>query len=191
IAMKSLDRDPQKRHPTAAAFADDLEKTARSIHALASVRDVAEYVQKVIGQEIAQQREVVRSWLAQSEPSRTELDDRDIIVGAPAATTSSSVSSAAISIPPHLGTSYPSPDLLSEIVRARRRRRGKVWGLVIAGAFLALGAWAVSKRDDLSVAIWGEHTPPLPAPTASAQELRPPSPAVPSGPSASTATAAS
>jgi serine/threonine protein kinase len=178
VAMKSLERDPQKRYPSAAVFADELEKAARAIHALASVREVAEYVQKVLGQEIAQQREVVRAWLAQSEPSRTELehlDHRDIIVGTPGGQ-ASSVSSAAISIPPNFHSSgvAPAPDLLSEIIRARRRRRGRTWGVAFTLGIVAAGAWAVAKRDELSVAIWGEH--PVPAPAAA--ESAPPAPAL-------------
>ena len=106
VTMKTLERDPQKRYASAAVFADELEKAARNIHALATVREVAEYVQKVIGQDIAQQREAVRAWLAQSEPSRTELDDHDIIVGMPGGPTSS-VSSAAISIPPNSSRRAP------------------------------------------------------------------------------------
>src|SRR5258708_420545 len=78
VAMKSLDRDPEKRHESAAALADDLERAARSIQSIASVREVAEYVQRVLGQDIAQQREAVRGWLAKSEPSRTDLDDQEI-----------------------------------------------------------------------------------------------------------------
>src|SRR3954447_21544912 len=180
VTMKSLERDPQKRFANSAVFADELEKAARNIHALASVREVAEYVQKVIGQEIAQQREVVRAWLAQSEPSRTELDDRDIIAGAPPGP-SSSVSSAAISIPPNLLAPAQAPDLLSEIIRARRKRKSKAWGIVITFALLGGGAWAVTKRDDLSVAIWGEHTP---SPPAADSAHAAPAPAPPTAPTA-------
>jgi serine/threonine-protein kinase len=180
ITMKSLERDPQKRYPTAAAFADELEKAARAIHQLASVREVAEYVQKVMGQEIAQQREVVRAWLAQSEPSRPELDHRDIIVGQPA-NLSSSVSSAAISIPPGLSQSTPGSDLLSEIIRARRKRRGRLWGSLIAVAVVGAGAWAASRRD-LSAAIWGSHTNPPAAATDSALAAAPPAPTATTAP---------
>ena len=77
VTMKALERDPQKRHATAAAFADELEKAARSIHAMASPKELASYVQKVLGQEIAQQRLAVRAWLAPSEPSRNTLDDEE------------------------------------------------------------------------------------------------------------------
>jgi serine/threonine-protein kinase len=189
ITMKSLERDPQKRFTSAAVFADELEKAARNIHALASVREVAEYVQKVIGQEIAQQREVVRAWLAQSEPSRTELDDHDIIVGLPNNPTSS-VSSAAISIPPNMLAPSPAPDLLSEIIRARRKRKSKAWGMMLVVALLGVGGWAVAKRDDLSVANWGEHPAPPPpiaesAPAAAVAPTPAPPPVTPpAGPTA-------
>jgi serine/threonine-protein kinase len=187
ITMKTLERDPQKRFASAAVFSDELEKAARSIHALASVREVAEYVQKVMGQEIAQQREVVRAWLAQSEPSRTELEERDIIVGMPGGA-SSSVSSAAISIPPNLLAPSPGPDLLSEIIRARRKRKSKVWGSAVTAALVAAGAWAVHKRDDLSVAIWGDHSAPTHAVTESAPAS--PAPASPTPASVAVAPAA-
>jgi eukaryotic-like serine/threonine-protein kinase len=77
VTMKALERDPRKRHATAASFADELEQAARSIHAVASAKEVASYVQKVMGQEIAQQRLAVRAWLAPSEPSRNTLDDEE------------------------------------------------------------------------------------------------------------------
>jgi eukaryotic-like serine/threonine-protein kinase len=197
IVMKALDRDPQKRFASAAVLADELEKAARSIQAIASVREVAEYVQKVIGQEIAQQRDIVRAWLAQSEPSRTELDDTDIVVGLTAGAASSSVSSAAISIPPNLLAASPAPDLMSEIIRARRRRRGRVWGSLLVIGVVGGGAWVITKRDDLSTALWGEHAasaplaesahpeptpvpPPTPtvaaAPTVTSSAVPPPSP---------------
>ena len=105
---------------------------------------------KVLGQDIAQQREAVRAWLAQSEPSRTDLDDHDIIVSLPPG--SSSVSSAAISIPPHHGVALPSPDLLTEITRARRKRKRTLWGTGVAMAAIA-GAAALysAKREAASV----------------------------------------
>jgi serine/threonine-protein kinase len=184
VTMKSLERDPQRRFASSLVFAEELEKAARAIHALASVREVAEYVQKVIGQEIAQQREVVRAWLAQSEPSRTELDHQDIIVGGPG---SSSVSSAAISIPPNLLASGQTPDLLSEIVRARKRRKSRVWTVMLLFAVGGAAAWGLSKRNDLSAAIWGEH--PAPAPLESVQPAPPPAPPPPPAPATAAAPA--
>ena len=137
ITMRSLERDPEKRFASAAVFGDELEKAASAIHVIASPREVAEYVQKVLGQDIAQQREAVRAWLAQSEPSRTDLDEHDIVVSVPVGPTSS-VSSAAISIPPSPAPGPPS-DLLTEITRARRRRRGTFWGSLAALLSAAVG----------------------------------------------------
>jgi len=148
VTMKSLDRDPEKRFPTASVFADELEKAARASSSIASVREVADYVQKVLGQDIGQQREAVRAWLAQSEPSRTELDDRDIIigVGGGVATTSSS----AVSIPPK--TSSPaqaSSGLLSEITRARRKRRDRIlWSGAVASIAIVGGILLGLPRRD-------------------------------------------
>ena len=80
VTMKALERDPRKRHAERGGISPTSSRGPRaSSHAIASVREVAEYVQKVLGQDIAQQREAVRAWLAQSEPSRTDLDDHDIV----------------------------------------------------------------------------------------------------------------
>ncbi len=206
VTMRSLERDPEKRYASAAVLADELEKAARSIHAIASVREVAEYVQKVLGQDIAQQREAVRAWLAQSEPSRTELDQRDIIVSAPNPS-ASSVSSAAISIPPAFGTPDAGPDLLSEIIRARRKRKSRFWR---SAALLALGGASFlvfSKRSELSAALSNVQEspadvavlsvpppPPSPAPTTTPSAAAPPpvaGPSVPAGPASAPAASAS
>ena len=76
VTSKALDRDPDKRFRTAAEMADALERVAKEIGkdagsdvGVASPRDVASFVQKILGQEIGAQRESVRVWLAQSEPS--------------------------------------------------------------------------------------------------------------------------
>jgi serine/threonine-protein kinase len=194
VTMKSLDRDPDKRFPTASIFADELEKAARASSSIASVREVADYVQKVLGQDISQQREAVRAWLAQSEPSRTELDDRDIIVGVGGATTTSS---SAVSIPPKtLSQTRASSGLLSEITRARRKRRDRILWAGAGAAVLVVGGILVGlpHHDDAggtagsSSATATTGTPPAastaqvapppattPAPTAVAPVATPPS----------------
>jgi serine/threonine-protein kinase len=148
VTMKSLDRDPDKRYPTSSAFADELEKAARASSSIASVREVADYVQKLLGQDISQQREAVRAWLAQSEPSRTELDDRDIIVGVGGH--ASSASSSAVSIPPKtLSSTQASSGLLSEITRARRKRRDRIlWGGAAASVAIVGGILLGLPRRD-------------------------------------------
>jgi len=72
ICTRALQRDRSFRFASAAEMADALERTSRSLHCLASAREVAAYVDTVIGQEISQQRDAVRAWLARSEPSRNE-----------------------------------------------------------------------------------------------------------------------
>jgi serine/threonine protein kinase len=149
VTMKALERNMERRHGSAAEMAEALERAAEPLDAIASVREVAEYVQLVMGQDIAQQREAVRNWLAQSEPSRTDLERRDSIMpGAPVA--SSSVSSAAMSIPPDLADlAAAHTDPITQVTRARRRRR-RAWAGVL-GAFVALigagWAWRASLRD--------------------------------------------
>jgi hypothetical protein len=66
--MKALDRDTERRFATALEFADALEKGARVSSNVASNRDVAECVERIVGSSLSQQREVVRSWLSRSEP---------------------------------------------------------------------------------------------------------------------------
>jgi tRNA A-37 threonylcarbamoyl transferase component Bud32 len=70
VVMKALARDRDERYATCQDFADELERTAKAAGTMASSREVATYVGEVIGQDIAQQREAVRTWLARSEPSQ-------------------------------------------------------------------------------------------------------------------------
>ena len=69
VCMKALERDVDERFATAEEFADELERVGRSIACVGSVRDVAACLEQVFGDDLAQQREAVRSWLARSEPS--------------------------------------------------------------------------------------------------------------------------
>ncbi len=74
VVMTALQRDRDARYRTCQDFADDLESAAQLAGVLATSREVASYVGGVIGQEIAQQREAVRAWLARSEPSQAIPD---------------------------------------------------------------------------------------------------------------------
>lgn len=67
--MRALERNPARRYSTCAEFGDALESAAQANGLVGSSRDLAGYVADVIGDEIAQQREAVRAWLAQSEAS--------------------------------------------------------------------------------------------------------------------------
>jgi eukaryotic-like serine/threonine-protein kinase len=86
VALRALDRSAERRFQSAADFADALEAAGREAAkqsvtdlGIASPREVASYVQQILGQEIGAQRESVRAWLAQSD-SGQEV----IIAGAPA-----------------------------------------------------------------------------------------------------------
>lgn len=74
IVMKALERDRDARYSNCQDLADDLERVAMSTRSMAAPRDVSAYVGEVIGQDIAQQREAVRAWLARSEPSQAIPD---------------------------------------------------------------------------------------------------------------------
>jgi serine/threonine-protein kinase len=70
VVMHALERDRDLRYDDCQQFADDLERCALAAGLIASSREVSTYVGSVIGQEIAQQRDAVRAWLARSEPSQ-------------------------------------------------------------------------------------------------------------------------
>jgi len=72
VVMKALERDPAKRFDTAADFADALENAARAVQKVGSAREVAAFLESMLGTDLSQTREAVRSWLARSEPSRNE-----------------------------------------------------------------------------------------------------------------------
>jgi eukaryotic-like serine/threonine-protein kinase len=86
----ALERDPEQRFATAAEFADAIEEAAEGRDGIADSRDVAAFVKETLGQELEQQREAVRAWLARSEPSQAA------VLAAPI---TSSVSVAAMSLP--------------------------------------------------------------------------------------------
>jgi serine/threonine-protein kinase len=78
VAAHALQRNPADRFQTATEMADALERAAREAEdgkdaGVARPRDVAEYVQRIIGQEIAEQRESVRAWTSLTEPSQVVL----------------------------------------------------------------------------------------------------------------------
>ena len=73
VAMKALERVRERRYATCAQLADALERAATAAGQLATPKELAAYVSSVIGDEIAQQRDAVRAWLARSEPSQVGL----------------------------------------------------------------------------------------------------------------------
>ena len=70
VIRRALAREPGQRFATCLDFAEALESEATKAGTIASVRDVATFVQSLMGQEIAAQRDKVRAWLSRSEPSQ-------------------------------------------------------------------------------------------------------------------------
>lgn len=129
VVMRALERDPARRFPSCAEFADALEAAAALSDKVATPRELAGYVQEVMGSEIAQQRDNVRTWLAHSEPpgeGSADLPAGDL--------TSSSVSAAALSIP---GLPEASRSGLSSSLSGSERRERSRWPVLLGGLLLA------------------------------------------------------
>ncbi len=205
VVMKALERDRAKRYANAAEFADALERAARVVATLAAHREVAAYVDAVIGTEISQQREVVRAWLARSEPSRHGVEKidgprRQAIADDGGARTKvegsgrhdpsqpssvSSVSSAAVAIPPDHGSgaviatpSAPAPATVRSPSDAPGRKRSKIWAAAVLLVLIVAGGFAVTR--------WQSGVPRV---AAQSSATATPSPAVSSATATATATA--
>jgi serine/threonine-protein kinase len=162
IVMKALERDPAKRFATAAEMADALEKAAIALNALGTARDVAASVQEMLGADVEQQREVVRAWLARSEPSRNEprragaesvtrVERPGGSMTPPPGVTS--VSSSVMQLPPPSSSNTMRPSLVDPpLPPPKRRSRG--WGVAL-GAASVLVAWGL-------VELRGHPRPPAP-----------------------------
>lgn len=77
VVMKSLERELSARFQTCAEFADALERAAMASGMLGTGRDMAAFMQQVMGAEIQEQRAAVRTWVARAEADpgipRTQL----------------------------------------------------------------------------------------------------------------------
>jgi serine/threonine protein kinase len=123
VVMRALNRDRDQRFSSCAQFADELEASAQGRVRAATSRELAAYVQEVMGEEVGRQREAVRNWLA-----RTESLPQDAVGLALAASPSSSVSAAAMSLP-------EGSSLVSKPTRADSPRRLR---MPLAALFLVL-----------------------------------------------------
>jgi tRNA A-37 threonylcarbamoyl transferase component Bud32 len=167
VVMKALERDRDRRYPTCQEFADALEAAARAAGILATGREVAAYVGEVIGQDIAQQREAVRAWLARSEPSQAIPDIVELhssvpppLMGAPSLATGEQSGMVGIAAP--LGAPY---------IETEGRSKAPLIILAAAiGGFLIVGivVLLLGRRDDGGVVVQGAAPPTSPVPAAPA-----------------------
>ena len=141
VVMRSLDRDRDKRFPSCAAFADALEAAAALKDKVASPRELAAYVNEVMGQEIAQQRDNVRAWLAHSEPTGSAVHDLPSGI-----IPSSSVSAAAMSIPGFVEASRSGlSGSLSTVQQPKRSRAPLVLGALLLIGLLGTGGFMLTR----------------------------------------------
>lgn len=180
--MRGLERVPERRYPTCAAFAEAIEAAATGRDGIATSRDLAAYVKEVLGDEVEQQREAVRAWLAQSEPSQVNMTQ---LTPPPSP---SSVSVAAMSLPGP-ARPYGMPDTgVSGVIEPGRSR----WPLALL-VVLLLGVaggggfyFARTEKSGSNVA-----APPPPAVAQTAAEKAPaPAPAFSVAPAEPVASAA-
>jgi serine/threonine-protein kinase len=166
VVAKALERDRSKRYNTAAEFADSLERASRVVGALGTHKEVALHLEAVLGTEISQQRDVVRAWLARSEPSRHGMEppirpettsvtriEGKAAEGTPSSvskvsavsavsgmTSVSSVTSAVIPNPPAVADAALAPaSSASALAPGDVRRRARVWPWVALLAIAGAG----------------------------------------------------
>lgn len=132
--MRALDRDRQRRFASCAQFAEALEAAAEGSEHIASPRELAAYVQEVMGEEIEKQREAVRGWLLRIDPDR----EASISTG-PRLVPSSSVS--AVALPEaHLSASRPT---LADVPRPAPSRSRLPWLVLVAVLAGGTGYWGM------------------------------------------------
>lgn len=154
VCLKALQRDPAQRYQTCAEFGVELEQASASAGCLASSRELATYVEGLLGEEIAEQRQAVRRWLAETEsqdtsgpissvvgpgsrPSQSDARRAALMPAGSVPTTSGMVSSNATAADP----TYPGPR------RSGRRFDRKVtWGLGLAIVLMVGAGWALLSR---------------------------------------------
>jgi len=218
VVAKALERDRNRRYNTAAEFADSLERASRVVGALGTHKDVAQHLEAVLGTEISAQRDVVRAWLARSEPSRHGMEppirqeptsvtrvegkqsdatpvsvSKVSAVSAVSGVTSvSSVTSAVISNPPPgVDAAQAAPSSASVVTGGDAPKRARVWPWVALAVVVAGGALWMRYPRGFGVAADAAPRPAAAPVTASAAASVAPSSAptaAPSTPSTAMAT---
>jgi hypothetical protein len=156
VVKRGLDRDRNKRFSTTQQFAEAIEAAAIGRDGIATPRDVAAFVKEMIGQEMEQQREAVRAWIARSEPSQ---------VGALAPPPApSSVSVAAMSLPGE-GSRSMTHGALSGAMAPRRSRVGLFAVVMLLFGVAGAGGFFLAQSSTQSAPAALPVPPPAPSPT--------------------------
>jgi len=169
VVMRALERDRTKRFMTCAQFADALEASAQQGQKIATARELAAYVQDVIGDDLAGQRDAVRAWLAQGDPSQPEHS-----LSLQLALPSSSVSAGTMSLPD--GSRSVSQPTLPD--RPRRSRLPQLAALLVLLCLVGGGGFFAAQYFARPEAGLESDGPRAGAPPQAAPELPAPPPPV-------------
>jgi serine/threonine-protein kinase len=183
VCMKALQRDIDQRFATAEEFADELERVARAQSCVGSVRDVAACLEDVFGNDLMQQREAVRAWLARSEPTGPPYSRPP---PRPAESAKTRVEGGSTSSPPDKVSSVSSAVLQGPAPAPEPKKSpARVAAAVVAtGVAIGTAAWLGSHFGDKPAPPPPTQTrpPPPPAPDPPASHESPTPPASSSAP---------
>lgn len=137
VLIRALDRDPARRFSSAAEMAEALQDAARRNQILGTPAGVRAFVHSVLGRTIELRRASVREHLAkmsEGEGPAPALDKPDFALVKPS---DSSVSSAAMALPPHGVNEITAPATVPPPAGGKSR------ALILAAAAMLLGASAM------------------------------------------------
>jgi len=179
VVMRALERDPANRYPTCAAFADELDAAVQRTDRLATPREVGSYLEAVLGEETAVQREAVRLWLLRNEPEPSQAP-RSV----PPSALNGTVSQAAVSLPESSASRSYTRSGLGRARAGSRALLGLLAVGVAAAAFYTARAIRESSSAPSGPAAVAAEAAPAGAPTAASPAAVPPAavspPAAPS-----------
>jgi serine/threonine-protein kinase len=198
VLERALDRERVRRFPTASAFADALERAANEVGEVATHKDVAAYLDDVLGPDLVKHRETVRGLIARGEPSRP----KSISMPPPAVSASSLPRPAQRPLSPEptdasgqsVGSAVISNHLLPRAIvpvpppsepPAPHRGRVWIWGVLVGVVLVAaVGLMRIPGSSDDPTTLTRKGA----ASSMDPESLPPPSPPAASAPAATAPT---
>lgn len=145
VCLKALERDLSRRYVSAVEFATALERAALAAGQLASVKEVADYVEEIVGTDVESHRVAIRRWMERrerlghsSQPGSLRPGDLASVTMASVPVPPASARAATSSFP---GSAPASTTHSGVIVTPAARRRKALW---VAAPLALLGAGAVA-----------------------------------------------